>query len=86
MPFVFVSRKQLEREREELRESVQKQVSTLKLEWEEWYDKFRRLYARLSKRVSDASAADAGTPTDTSESAGATGIRAIPSPRSRRGF
>lgn len=30
---------------------LEKKVETIDLEWSEWFDKFRRLYARISKRV-----------------------------------
>ena len=29
---------------------LEKQVKALTLEWDEWYDKYRRLYARIAKR------------------------------------
>jgi len=35
-------------------ESLERQVKALVIEWDEWFDKYRRLYARLAKRVSDA--------------------------------
>lgn len=44
--------------RAELRQHHQ-EIEELKLEWEEWFDKFRRLYARLSRRVERENAEDA---------------------------
>lgn len=35
-------------------EALEKQVKVIVVEWDEWYDKYRRLYARLAKRASDA--------------------------------
>lgn len=32
-------------------EVVEKRLKALDVEWDEWYDKYRRLYARLAKRV-----------------------------------
>lgn len=32
-------------------EALERSVKALDLEWNEWFDKYRRLYARLSKRV-----------------------------------
>lgn len=34
-------------------ESLEKRVDAIDLEWSEWFDKYRRLYARLAKRVHD---------------------------------
>jgi chromosome segregation ATPase len=31
-------------------EGAEKKVETLDVDWSEWYDKFRRLYARIAKR------------------------------------
>lgn len=30
---------------------VERKLKVIEADWDEWYDKFRRLYARLSKRV-----------------------------------
>jgi hypothetical protein len=41
----------------DLRERValqEKGLKALEMEWQEWWDKFRTLYARLAKRVKDA--------------------------------
>jgi hypothetical protein len=32
-------------------EALERKVKAMEVEWDEWYDKYRRLYARLSKRV-----------------------------------
>ena len=32
-------------------EKLERQVEALDLEWSEWFDKYRRLYARIAKRV-----------------------------------
>jgi hypothetical protein len=31
--------------------ALEKRLKVIEADWDEWYDKFRRLYARLSKRV-----------------------------------
>lgn len=38
-------------------EKLERKVKELEIEWEGWYDKYRRLYARLSKREERAHAA-----------------------------
>jgi hypothetical protein len=65
MPFGFVTQRQLDRHREELaralhaaEEDQRRVIEKLTVEWEEWFDKFRRLYARLSKRVTDSQNVD----------------------------
>lgn len=30
---------------------LERKLKVIEADWDEWYDKFRRLYARLSKRV-----------------------------------
>jgi hypothetical protein len=42
-------------ERQRLQE---KGLKLLEMEWQEWFDKFRLMYARLSKRIKDAAEAD----------------------------
>lgn len=32
-------------------EALERRLKVMEADWDEWYDKFRRLYARLSKRV-----------------------------------
>lgn len=32
-------------------EALERRLKVIEADWDEWYDKFRRLYARLSKRV-----------------------------------
>ena len=34
-------------------DALEKRIETIDVEWSEWFDKFRRLYARLAKRVHD---------------------------------
>lgn len=46
-------------ERQRLQE---KGLKSLELEWQEWFDKFRLMYARLSKRIRDAAAVDESNP------------------------
>lgn len=38
---------------EESNRRVEKALSALELDWSEWFNKFRLLYARLTKRVQD---------------------------------
>lgn len=35
-------------------EVLERRIKALEIEWDEWYDKYRRLYARLAKRVERA--------------------------------
>lgn len=46
-------------------ETLERRFRALEADWDEWYDKYRRLYARLSKRVSDARKADEDVPGET---------------------
>jgi hypothetical protein len=39
-------------------EEQERHIKTIRLEWEEWFDKFRRLYMRLNKRARDGAVAD----------------------------
>lgn len=32
-------------------EELERKLETIDVEWTEWYDKYRRLYARIAKRV-----------------------------------
>lgn len=34
-------------------DEIERKVKGLEIEWNEWFDKYRRLYARLAKRVKD---------------------------------
>lgn len=45
-------RKRLD-ELEEQNRKTERQLSRLELDWSEWFNKFRLLYARLTKRVKD---------------------------------
>lgn len=40
-------------------------LKALELDWQEWFDKFRLLYARLSKRIKDAAEPAEDTPQST---------------------
>ena len=49
----------------ELERRLQEHSEKLELEWTEWYDKFRRLYARIAKRqqqIEEAEADGEGAP------------------------
>jgi hypothetical protein len=35
-------------------DKIEREMKAIGLEWEEYFDKFRRLYGRLSKRISDS--------------------------------
>lgn len=39
-------------------ESLERKFKAIESDWDEWYDKYRRLYARLSKRIQDSKKAD----------------------------
>jgi hypothetical protein len=41
-------------------EALERRLKAVELEWDEMYDQFRRLYAKLSKRISDAQRHDDG--------------------------
>lgn len=41
-------------ELEERQAKLEKKLSQVELEWSEWFDKFRLMYARLTKRIRDA--------------------------------
>lgn len=43
-------------------ETLERKFKGLEADWDEWYDKYRRLYARLSKRVQDSKKADEDGP------------------------
>lgn len=40
-------------ELEERNRRTEKQLNALELDWSEWFNKFRLLYARLTKRIND---------------------------------
>jgi hypothetical protein len=55
-------------------------IRKITLEWEEWFDKFRRLYARLAKRVSDDHGSETGSQgSDPHSAPPASGSAALPS-------
>ncbi len=100
--FGFVTKAQLDAHADELRREVQAcredqavVMRKIKLEWEEWWEKFSRLYARLSKRVSDSQRVDESAAAAASEipnPAGPANATVTVSPerlatwRARRGF
>lgn len=43
-------------------ETLERRFKGLEADWDEWYDKYRRLYARLSKRIQDSKKADEEAP------------------------
>jgi hypothetical protein len=53
-------------------EGIARGWKLIAVEWEEWYDKYRQLYARLAKRESRASKADPDTPASRQDDPGAT--------------
>lgn len=62
--------------------TLERAVKTIDAEWSEWFDKFRHMYARLAKRIKDASQAE-GDGTGSQEShqdAPGRAIEPIPSP------
>jgi len=44
-------------------EALERRLKVIEADWDEWYDKFRRLYARLSKRVERGEAPVGEAPT-----------------------
>lgn len=64
-------------ERQDRTERVMKDI---RLEWDEMYDKFRLLYARVAKRIKDAAAAaerDGDTPQSSQDAPSSTIPRAV---------
>lgn len=43
---------------EEANRKLQRRQDEIDVDWTEWYDKFRLLFARLSKRIKDAAEAE----------------------------
>lgn len=41
-------------ELDERQKAQERQLKALDMEWSEWYEKFRLMYARLAKRIKDA--------------------------------
>jgi hypothetical protein len=57
MPFGFVTRRQLDQQREDLRKEIAATgaaIEEIQYEWAKWYNKFRSLYAMLLKREKKA--------------------------------
>lgn len=48
---LFTRKSGLDRDQLQRLEAVERRLKVIEADWDEWYDKFRRLYARLSKRV-----------------------------------
>ncbi len=59
-------------ELEERQRLQEKGLKALELDWQEWYDKFRLLFMRLSKRIKDAAQADGDGPQSSQDAPGAT--------------
>lgn len=47
-------------------------LKALQVEWDEWYDKFRLLYARAAKRIKDAAQAEDEAPEPAQDAPGRT--------------
>lgn len=84
MPFGFVTTAQLKRYREELRADYagaladqKKLYEKLELEWDNMFDQFRRLYAKLAKR--EKSGAEDSAPTEGEHASGPGAPAAPPS-------
>lgn len=45
-------------------EAIERRMKVIEADWDEWYDKFRRLHARLSKRVARDEAEASASPAD----------------------
>lgn len=63
----------------------EKGLKALELDWQEWFDKFRLLYARLSKRMRDA-AKDAETDPESPQDAPGRTIEPYLGPSVRRNY
>lgn len=54
-PFPSHDKTPTDRERDRARDDqiaqLESELRRIRVEWEEWYDKYRRLYARISKRA-----------------------------------
>lgn len=53
----------------------EKGLKELEMDWQEWYDKFRLLFGRLSKRISDAAKAEENGSQSRQDAPGATNSR-----------
>jgi hypothetical protein len=62
--------------------SQMKKLNEIEMEWSEWYDKFRLMFARLSKRIKDAAQVEGEPPQPLQDAPGRTnGVRPIVGPR-----
>lgn len=52
-------RAKLDAEQEHRLAVLERRLAEVEMEWNGWFDKFRRLYARIAKRVSEQSSEDA---------------------------
>jgi len=78
---------------EERQRLQEKGLKTLELEWQEWLDKFRLMYARLSARIKQAADVNHNTPESSQDAPGATnrphlgyGQGQLPERRVRRNY
>lgn len=55
----------------------EKGLKALELDWQEWFDKFRLMYARLSKRIKDAANHDGEAPESPQDAPQSTIPRAV---------
>jgi hypothetical protein len=55
----------------------EKGLKSLELEWQEWFDKFRLMYARLSKRIKEAADVNPDTPQSSQDAPQSTNPRAV---------
>jgi hypothetical protein len=88
MPFGLITKKQLDVHLDELRQEFQAAIAfeeEIKLEWADWYAKFRGLYMRLKKAEAKAAKDDPG-PTNGDEPAPDSPPAVVASFRSRRQF
>lgn len=51
--FNIFGRRERDRDLVERVEALEKKLKGIELEWDDWYGKYRRLYARLAKRMRD---------------------------------
>jgi hypothetical protein len=62
---------------EERQRLQEKGLKLLEMEWQEWFDKFRLMYARLSKRIKDAAQANGDGPESPEDAPRATKDRLV---------
>lgn len=64
-------------ELDERNAKLNKRVDVLELDWAEWFDKFRLMFARLSKRIKDAANAEPDAPQSLQDAPESTNPRAV---------